>query len=1030
VRDVTEGGDRTVQNEHDPAGSLPERYRIVRHVRDEGPCALFEGRDLQFNARVIIRRGPRALWQRARAADEILEDARRLAARRDPHVIPFSDVVDPGGDAPVWLMRPCVEAPTVAALVEEKGRLPVGRAASFALQAARALASAHAAGVVHALFSPCRIIAEPAGWAYVVDFGLARASDDVTGLAAAEGLAFLAPEQRPGAGLSHERSVDVFAFGAVLYHMLTGESELLLQAAPMLARRQQPYLPLQELVPDVPDEAVAIVEKCLQARPERRYANFNRVFQDLQAAFPEATVPSRPGRHPDLHFPSSAEFPAVSRPAGARLWPRILVLAGILLVFALGIALVWRHATRTADLGRAAENIASLIQDRRLEEAGRLLDRAGDRFGQKIALRELRRELAAAWRAEKNARRQADAFLDRARELLDEGRSDEALEAAEAACKLQPRSAQAREVRDRARAAVAERDARQEIDRARDALREGRRAEGLERLRKIADAHPALREEALGPVRETFRQEIDEATREALELAHQGKFEEARARFDKARELERDARAARIPLGAETTQRLQATDEALGEIARGGTPGAAAERSPDEMSLEQLHAAGPEVLRAQREKQLKSAAESLQRIERQARLAREGRPAVLEEEDVVAFETALKRAREIEADPDERDVLTFRYETALNAFGSILSVHALSSRNGRAIPAEIWIDGRKRPETAPARILLETGRRYEIEIRHPRHAPVTRSVHPRRGGFIRLHHVLSWLDVPEWARLAPVQIEYARITGLAAAREVDLGQGRTMRFVLIPPGEFTMGDADGLTNEQPEHRVRITRPFYLAIQEVTVGQFLAGVHDRGSAEGVDVRDPECPIEFADGAWRVRRRGVGGEEARDEPMVEVSWHGARRWCEWLTRRAGTPARLPTEAQWEYACRAGTDTGFAFGDDAEVRLLPRYAFFERNSAGRLHRTCSKLPNPWGLYDLHGNVWEWCRDYYTADFYRRAPREDPAGPPHGYFGALRGGSWNSQAADCRAARRHGFPLWYSAVNIGFRPILEVPE
>jgi formylglycine-generating enzyme required for sulfatase activity len=251
-------------------------------------------------------------------------------------------------------------------------------------------------------------------------------------------------------------------------------------------------------------------------------------------------------------------------------------------------------------------------------------------------------------------------------------------------------------------------------------------------------------------------------------------------------------------------------------------------------------------------------------------------------------------------------------------------------------------------------------------------------------------------------------------------------------MVYLPGGSFQMGDEQGQDDERPVHRVRLD-PFAIGRRPVTWGEY------RRFCESEDSHWPE---------WLVRgsryhldsgsekyypKRGVS-RDALDLPVVGVSWEDARAYCEWLGERTGKPYRLPTEAQWEYACRAGTGTRWSFGD-AE-RDLAEHAWYAGNSDGKLHPVGQKRPNPWGLYDLHGNVREWCADWYAADYYeqlasaleqsasgtgktasgtaaiasglRAAASGNPSGPESGSIRVVRGGSWDGVAVDCRSARR----------------------
>ncbi len=195
-------------------------------------------------------------------------------------------------------------------------------------------------------------------------------------------------------------------------------------------------------------------------------------------------------------------------------------------------------------------------------------------------------------------------------------------------------------------------------------------------------------------------------------------------------------------------------------------------------------------------------------------------------------------------------------------------------------------------------------------------------------------------------------------------------------FLLVEPGTFRMGSPDGEAgcddDEGPVHEVQITRPFYLGETQVTQAQ-----------------------------WQLVMGGnPSHEEGDDLPVETVSWDEAMEFC----RKAGY--RLPTEAEWEYACRAGSTTRFSFGDDEH--RLGEYAWYEDNSSLRTHPVGQKKPNVWGFHDMHGNVWEWCADWYEPGYYAQSPGRDPQGPSPGNWCVQRGGSWDDNPWYCRSAGR----------------------
>jgi formylglycine-generating enzyme required for sulfatase activity len=197
-----------------------------------------------------------------------------------------------------------------------------------------------------------------------------------------------------------------------------------------------------------------------------------------------------------------------------------------------------------------------------------------------------------------------------------------------------------------------------------------------------------------------------------------------------------------------------------------------------------------------------------------------------------------------------------------------------------------------------------------------------------------------------------------------------------MRYAWIPPGAFLMG-GEANPREKPLHRVTIRKGFYLGIIPVTQAQWR-------SVMGYN------PSKFP---------------GADRPVEMVSWDDCRACCQKLTQLTGKPIRLPTEAEWEYACRAGGNSEYHTGDGEDS--LRRAGWFKGNSDGQTHPV-GKLPcNAWNLFDMHGGVWEWCSDWFVEG-YETEHQVDPAGPASGERRVVRGGAWDAEAAECRSAYR----------------------
>jgi len=243
--------------------------------------------------------------------------------------------------------------------------------------------------------------------------------------------------------------------------------------------------------------------------------------------------------------------------------------------------------------------------------------------------------------------------------------------------------------------------------------------------------------------------------------------------------------------------------------------------------------------------------------------------------------------------------------------------------------------------------------------------------------------------------------------GVPGPLTLDLGNGVTMELVYIPPGRFMMGSPaseskSGRSMDETQHEVTITKGFYLGKYEVTQAQYQAVMGANPSN------------------WKEANR----------PVEQVSWNDATEFCSRMTQRVGRQVRLPTEAEWEYACRAGTTAAFHFGDSLSADRANFDGNYPYGGAAKgvfrqeTTRVGSFQPNAWGLCDMHGNVWEWCSDWYGT--YPTGAVSDPQGAAGGTFRVVRGGSWYSLGYSCRSAYRFRFESVVRDLIIGFRALV----
>jgi formylglycine-generating enzyme required for sulfatase activity len=236
--------------------------------------------------------------------------------------------------------------------------------------------------------------------------------------------------------------------------------------------------------------------------------------------------------------------------------------------------------------------------------------------------------------------------------------------------------------------------------------------------------------------------------------------------------------------------------------------------------------------------------------------------------------------------------------------------------------------------------------------------------------------------------------------------KIEFENGVNLDMVYIPSGKFNMGsppEEKGDEDERPQIKDVNVSAFYMGKYEVTKAQWQAIMENNPSKFKDNLQNPVEPI------------------SRDE---------AQEFCKKLSQKTGKEFRLPSEAEWEYACRAGTTTAYSFGDNAS--LLSEYAWYTDNSGSKTHPVGQKKPNPWGLYDMHGNVWEWCQDSYEkyggeSDLIRKTGKPITK-ENNNRSRLLRGGSWNNYARDCRSAYRYDFGAIIRLGSYGFRVVCVV--
>ncbi len=243
---------------------------------------------------------------------------------------------------------------------------------------------------------------------------------------------------------------------------------------------------------------------------------------------------------------------------------------------------------------------------------------------------------------------------------------------------------------------------------------------------------------------------------------------------------------------------------------------------------------------------------------------------------------------------------------------------------------------------------------------------------------------------------ADAQVAYQNIP------QVDTLLG--IKWFLVGGGNFRMGNDNGLSpDESPEHEVGVDG-FFISATEVTFDQF-----DR----------------YCDATKKIKPKDNGWGRG-PMPVINVNWNDAYEYCQWASKMAGTKIQLPTEAEWEFAARGGTRTqkySFSGGNQMEA-----VGWYSENSGRKTHPVGGKKPNELGIFDMTGNVWEWCADWYSDEYYGEGPKKNPKGPATGQYHVLRGGSWISTEQYCRVTTRSFLRSDYISANNGFRVVKDL--
>ena len=1059
----------------DDAGAPPKRlggYELLGRLGKGGMGTVLKARQISLDRLVALKILPQRLAANEQFVQRFLREARSAARLRHPHIVQAIDVGQVEGYY-VFAME-YVDGETLEAILRREGPLEPERALRYLKQTTSALAAAHDAGLVHRDIKPSNLMIDRQDEVRVTDFGLAKRTEgDIAVTADGQTLgtpAYVAPESAKG-GQSDARS-DLYSLGATFFQLLAGRppfegqsfSEVLIKKA-----TENPP-PLASLAPSVDRRLCHIIDRLLRKNPDGRYPTAKALLDDLeglgklqtvaQAARAEARAGMAEAR--TLALPSGRSFPlppgegrvrdaAKKRVGRANLHaaksPWLLVAGGLLLAAIAGFLLLRPGSDTTPSQAKAtplsssvpavtkpvetpkptsktdnrkpktptpselaptggaafkeAETRAqALLADQRFGDAAAVHENLA-RGSDDLRLKNRVQEAIAAIHTQADA---AYADLDRrAKEALAAMKYDEARAALRpaidrfglpllvGAAKKLIEEIETAEKADSTAKAAKETPKEDEAKKAEEERLKGEAAEQEARDRALA-AYGAESEKVWGHLK---KREYDEAEKLIAELSKRPDFKlaTAQAKADaEAAALIKDFWAGAEAGVAASKGKFLLVAGAAGAV-EGAKDGLITLRKGDKTEDRKVtQLAAKQALHYFRQSPVGGAAAGGEKT----------RSNLMVGVFFLAEGVALDEARQaLDAAGDSPAVAFYKERSEALKMGAA---------EAAAKTAWLRLQDAAKPGITPATAKRLTDLLGDFEKKHGEtkiHKGVAKAAEDLKT---RIEDSLGYTKWPfDEAEAKRRQKATADALGVKVEQDIDLGGGVKMTFVLIPAGEFLMGSPPTTSPEKleklygkdrsffyedefPQHRVKISRPFWMAKYEVTQEQWFAVFQTNPSYFKVKAKNP---------------------------VEQVDWNQARGFAEAFSEKLGKTFRLPAEAEWEYACRAGTATEFYFGNDATK--LADFGWFGVKSTMPVGM---KKANAWGLCDMAGNVWEWCEDWFGK--YESGGQTDPKGASACERRVVRGGSWYDNPWSLRSAWRYPeAPAGIHYHRIGFRVV-----
>ena len=1037
------------------------QFEILDLLGRGGMGAVYKARQPSLDRLVAVKVLPRAFARDASFVERFTREARDAAAVVHPNIIPIYDVGQDKGFQ--FIAMEFVEGESLADTLKREGPLAPDRALDLFRQVTAALAKAHAAGVVHRDIKPANILVTPDGHAKVADFGLAKRTGtdvSVTHTGAMMGTPLYFPPEA-GRGERYDARSDLYSLGATFYHLLAGKPPFTGAGSIELALKhsQDAVPPLKQAAPAAPAALCGIIHKLLQKKADDRFQSaadlleaIDRVAQSPAGAG-TGTRPYKAGAATEdvgagpraCPLPGEHAHPSLGerRAAKAHAHKKLILIGGaaaLVLVLILVLALrpgpspqsairIPHSATPSSPapgtqhpapsssvpptpptqhptpprpkatspaweiaLNEADTKAKPLLADQRYGEAIALYEALGKLFDDQLLKIRVAETLDGLQKQADTACREAQR---RSQQLLADRKFDDARAALKPIIERYGVAWKA----DQAKKAL------EEIDAAEKAVA-AKPAEPKEAPKEDEAARKKAEEQ------EKQRQ-AEAARRDALaqaEAAYAEQSEKVWALFRERNYAEADKLLANLPKVANLREAMDADLEAAkllkgfwaaverslaakkGRfIAFGGAGGSIAEVKDGQVILRSGRAQATLSIHKLTAKQALAYCE----------LQHDERSSLMKAVVLLADGTALDEAAAALGKAGDQPLVAIYKER----------VDALKRAAAEAAAQKDWlrIEEEAKGKLDPAEAARLTKSLGEFAKAHGE-TKFYKGLGEKLAALkTRIEDSLVFTEWPFDEKEAKRrQKTTADARGVKVEQEIEIAKGVKMTFVLIPAGEFLMGSPPTTSPEKlaaayggkpedhesefPQHRVKISRPFWMAKHEVTQEQWMAL--------------------FATNPSRFK-------DKPKNPVEQVDWNQASGFAKELSEKLKKTFRLPTEAEWEYACRAGTATEFYFGNDAAK--IPDFGW---QGVSPTAPVGLKKPNAWGLFDMAGNVWEWVEDWHGK--YEAGAHTDPKGAPAGGRRVLRGGSWFSSPRSLRSACRDALAPGYRDDSHGFRVVL----